>query len=204
MEFSRQEYWSWLPFPSPRNLPDPGVEPVSPALQADFFTTEPPVLPISNLSISPFYKTSWAHTRHTFGIGFFSILYAVNILLAFKKRIHWSIDLPCCVSFRRTEKWICSTRTYIHSLLDSFSIQAITQYWLEFPVPHSRSLLFLVNNHLLLICFFFCGCLILCDADGVEDRHRFNPQLCEGLSFLSCKMGVRIFAWQPWRVVMTI
>ena len=43
--FSRQEYWSRLPFPSPGDLPDPGTEPtsaVSPALQADSFTTEPP------------------------------------------------------------------------------------------------------------------------------------------------------------------
>ena len=34
MGFSRQEYWSGLPFPSPRDLPDPGIEPGSPALQA--------------------------------------------------------------------------------------------------------------------------------------------------------------------------
>ena len=35
MEFSRQEYWSGLPFPSPEDLPDPGIKPWSPALQAD-------------------------------------------------------------------------------------------------------------------------------------------------------------------------
>ena len=35
MEFSRQEYWSGLPFPSPGDLPDPGNEPGSPTLQAD-------------------------------------------------------------------------------------------------------------------------------------------------------------------------
>ena len=34
MGFSRQEYWSGLPFPSPRDLPDPGIKPGSPALQA--------------------------------------------------------------------------------------------------------------------------------------------------------------------------
>ena len=33
--FSMQEYWSWLPCPPPRDLPNPGIEPVSPALQAD-------------------------------------------------------------------------------------------------------------------------------------------------------------------------
>ena len=38
MGFSRQAYWSGLPFPSPEDLPDPGIEPRSPALQADSFT----------------------------------------------------------------------------------------------------------------------------------------------------------------------
>ena len=42
MGFSRQEYWSGLPFPSPGDLPDPGIEPVSPALAGEFFTTELP------------------------------------------------------------------------------------------------------------------------------------------------------------------
>ena len=41
MGFSRQEYWSGLPFPSPGDLPDPGIEPRSPALQADTLTSEP-------------------------------------------------------------------------------------------------------------------------------------------------------------------
>ena len=44
MEFSRQEYWSGLPFPSPGDLPDPGIEPRSPALQADALLSEPPYL----------------------------------------------------------------------------------------------------------------------------------------------------------------
>ena len=42
MEFSRQEYWSGLPFPSPGDLPDPGLEPGSPALQADALLSKPP------------------------------------------------------------------------------------------------------------------------------------------------------------------
>ena len=45
MEFSRQEYWSGLPFPSPGDLPDPGIEPRSPALQADALPSEPPGKP---------------------------------------------------------------------------------------------------------------------------------------------------------------
>ena len=42
MGFSREEYWSGLPFPSPVDLPDPGIEPGSPSLQADVLTSEPP------------------------------------------------------------------------------------------------------------------------------------------------------------------
>ena len=42
MGFSRQEYWSWLLFLSPGDLPNPGIEPRSPALQADALTSEPP------------------------------------------------------------------------------------------------------------------------------------------------------------------
>ena len=42
MEFSRQEYWSGLPFPFPGDLPDTGMEPRSPTLQADALPSEPP------------------------------------------------------------------------------------------------------------------------------------------------------------------
>ena len=45
MEFSRQEYWSGLPFPSPGDLPDPGIKPRSPALQADALISELPGKP---------------------------------------------------------------------------------------------------------------------------------------------------------------
>ena len=46
MEFSGQEYWSGLPFPSPGDLPNPGIEPGSPALQADALPSEPPGKPL--------------------------------------------------------------------------------------------------------------------------------------------------------------
>ena len=55
MGFSRQEYWSGLPFPSPGDLPDPGIEPGSPAFQADawknFFVHSP--------STRRMYKVVW-------------------------------------------------------------------------------------------------------------------------------------------------
>ena len=45
MGFPRQEYWNGLPFPSPGDLPDPGIEPRSPAMQADALPSEPPGKP---------------------------------------------------------------------------------------------------------------------------------------------------------------
>ena len=42
--FSRQEYWSGLPFPSPEDFPHPGIEPGSPALEADVLPSEPPAM----------------------------------------------------------------------------------------------------------------------------------------------------------------
>ena len=54
MEFSRQEYWSGLPFPPPRDFPNPGIEPGSPTLQADALLSEPPGKPQKMSIISPF------------------------------------------------------------------------------------------------------------------------------------------------------
>ena len=59
MGFSGQEYWSGLPFPSPGDLPKPGIEPQSPALQADALSSEPPGKPYSL-------------AKETFGGGSFS------------------------------------------------------------------------------------------------------------------------------------
>ena len=56
MEFSRHEYWSGLPFHSPKDLPDPGIEPMSPTLQADSLPSEPPGKPsiyLFSLSCNP-------------------------------------------------------------------------------------------------------------------------------------------------------
>ena len=52
MVFPRQEYWSGLPFPSLEDLPDPGIEPGFPALQADSLTSEPPGKPPGALQSS--------------------------------------------------------------------------------------------------------------------------------------------------------
>ena len=50
MEFSRQEYWSGQPLPSPGDLPDPGIKPGSPILQSDSLWSEPPGKPMSAIA----------------------------------------------------------------------------------------------------------------------------------------------------------
>ena len=55
MRVSRQEYWSGLPFPPPGNLPNPGIEPGSPALQADALPSELPGKPQKMSIIPPFF-----------------------------------------------------------------------------------------------------------------------------------------------------
>ena len=57
MGFSRQEYWSGLPFPSPKDLPDPRIKPSSPALAGGFFTAEPTavlILSVMSNSLQPY------------------------------------------------------------------------------------------------------------------------------------------------------
>ena len=55
MGFSRQEYWSGLPFPSPGRLPDTGIKPGSPALEADALTSEPPGKPVKRGKFPPLF-----------------------------------------------------------------------------------------------------------------------------------------------------
>ena len=55
--FSRQGHWSGLPFPSPRIFPDPGIEPGSPALQADTLPSEPPGKPIMTPNWTDLYAS---------------------------------------------------------------------------------------------------------------------------------------------------
>ena len=67
MEFFRQEYWSGLPFPSSGDLPDPGIEPGSPALQADTLPSEPPPdysknNQVARINSNPFQRD---HTKTT-------------------------------------------------------------------------------------------------------------------------------------------
>ena len=63
MGFSRHEYWSGLPFPSPRDLPHPGIEPGSPALLADTLSSEPPGKKWVYLERNMFHRQCMGHLR---------------------------------------------------------------------------------------------------------------------------------------------
>ena len=99
MEFPRQEYWSGLPFPFPRNLPDPGIELTSPTLAGGFFTNEPPGKPLPNC-LKPRTKQSWRKATSfscpntVFGwnpTGFLGVPDPVQRMLAFSLHFvcHW-------------------------------------------------------------------------------------------------------------------
>ena len=75
MIFPRQEYWSGLPFPSPGNLPDSGIEPTSPTLAGEFFTTEPP-------GSSNLLSTSLSCSGQPFGPVTFRIVFSMAELSA--------------------------------------------------------------------------------------------------------------------------
>ena len=74
MAFSRQEYWSGLPFPSPGHLPEPGIEPASPALAAGFFTTAPPGKPKGGAGCV------WAANYRLYGTSSYKLLNIKQII----------------------------------------------------------------------------------------------------------------------------
>ena len=79
--FSRQEYWSGLPCPLPGHLPDPGMERTSPALQVEFFTTEPPgkvkVKLLSRVRIFARLLHPWDSPGKNTGVGCHFLLQAI-------------------------------------------------------------------------------------------------------------------------------
>ena len=95
MGFSRQEYWSGLPLPSPGDLPDPGIEPWSPTLQADALTSEPSGkpklirLPESiGLCLGQLCNFSAVRSSNVFGHGRPSLLLGLRTPLWFQSFRH--------------------------------------------------------------------------------------------------------------------
>ena len=117
MGFSRQEYWSGLPFPSPGDLPDPGIKPASPALAGRFFTTEPPGKPtrISYVGLKPFersgtedkFQRNWGETSLIQRSSFVCCLHEC-------RRGHYALQLHgmCNVEWSNSSSLQCPYLTY--------------------------------------------------------------------------------------------
>ena len=130
--FSRQEYWTGLPFPPPGDLPNPGIEPSSPALAGGFFfTAEPPGSFQDPDGSEPGLCSRVWILLHQLPAGmpcihFFSC--------------YWSIIVLQRVSFCCTAKWISSVYTYIPSFPGSH-------------LGHHRALCSLIPSLSLVFCF---------------------------------------------------
>ena len=97
MEFSSQEYWSRLPFPSPGHLPDPGIEltfPASPALVGGFLTTVPPGKKVSILILNFPWTVRETHSSWTVYTN--SVVYAGHLLsfLESGTLVHAKLEMP--------------------------------------------------------------------------------------------------------------
>ena len=95
MGFSRREYWSGLPFPSPGDLPDSGIKPRFPALEADALTSEPPGKP-------------WYHYFKRILSNFLSGLGNLRKKLSFDGKGTITFDLTSYVSLFLTAAWYFS------------------------------------------------------------------------------------------------
>ena len=100
MGFPRQEYWSALPFPSPGELPDPGIKPVSHSLAGGFFTTKPPRRPNGILLLLLLSRFSHVRLCATPQMA----AHQAPPSLGFSRQEHWS-GLPFPSPRHESEKW---------------------------------------------------------------------------------------------------
>ena len=110
MGFSRQEYWTGLPFPSPGDLPHPGIELRSPTLQADALTSEPPVCMLSKFSSVQLFETLW------------TIAHQALLSMEFSRQEYWS-------EFHSLLQGISPTQGSNPSLLCLLHCRQILYHW---------------------------------------------------------------------------
>ena len=117
MEFYRQEYWSGLSFPSPGHLPDPGIEPESSALQADYSPSESPGKPPKwqslnhvQLFVTPWTAAPWTACqsplsmefyRQEYWSGYYSFFQGIFPTEGSNSGLLHSKQILCCLSHRR-------------------------------------------------------------------------------------------------------
>ena len=95
MEFSKPEYWSGQPFPSPGDLPNPGIEPTSPTLQADSLPAEPQGKPKTHIGYAMLLLLLLSHfSRVQLCATPQMAAHEAPLSLGFSRQEHWS-GLPC-------------------------------------------------------------------------------------------------------------
>ena len=122
MGFSRQEYWSGLPFPSPGDLPHPGIEPGSLALQADSLPSEPPGKP-DNTCMRSETRKKWRMSSAAWSSG---------LLRGCKDREEEAVVLALPQGRGRALGWCCSDGTQCPGQLLAADIQMperVTHGW---------------------------------------------------------------------------
>ena len=119
---SQQEYWNWLLFPSPGDVPNSGIEPSSPALAGGFFTTEPPGKPYVYTHTHTHTQT-YTHTTH------------VHMLHALKPIITWwTLGLFPCLAIVLMHSDVMNIGVHVSfwigvlSLLDIYSGVGLLNY----------------------------------------------------------------------------
>ena len=111
MGFPRQEYWSGLPFPLPRGLPDPGTESGSPALQADSLPSESQGKPILTIKLFKAYMPNVFKLCKLSSLHFFQGLFIHPFIhQIFSARLCWAIHKPSPLSKTDMKLYTGSTK----------------------------------------------------------------------------------------------
>ena len=144
MGFSRQEYWSELPFPPPGDLSCPGTEPRSPALQADSLLPEPPGKPLYSL---------WVYLN--------VLLICVSSLIVCAFLGMCPFYLCCylltynCSEYCYNAFYFCESNSNIPSFIPDFNNLILLSFFLEINVAKDISILLTFSENKLLVFFIF-------------------------------------------------
>ena len=152
--FSRQEYWSGLPFPSPEDLPDPGIEPGSLMLQASSLPSEPPGRPILWLSrFIPITMREFLHVSKFYNNGI--------ILYVFSETCFFHSNLCLWNSFKL--KWVVQAHSFPLILMQECDKNSyLFFFWCISMVPSPPTPFFSVSINAVIkhswISFLLCVC----------------------------------------------
>ena len=145
MQFSRPEYWSGLPCPSPRDLPNPGIEARCPEMQADSLPSEPPDVDIANSSI-PQRKTTFSLLSLFLKTSFVSSIWQLSpsVFLALMLTANFlSIDVTQIPDLLLPNPHICSLKIKALNIFSTFFLHlrpyfSFLFFLLEGKDPHLR------------------------------------------------------------------